>query len=498
MTMEGPMRRAFLAMLVLAAVACRTGTDSAAPDEDEEETRPPTPPEWDRVVTRPAEAEASARRQACTFGRGALAGETLGKEVPIEKDIPLETIVVLMQENRSFDHYFSHFGRYAGRTDVASAKDGTTNPVDRTPTIAVRPYQHAPHLCFLDTDHGWRGSHEQYNDGKMDGFVVTNHKYKGEVLPDPNKETTDGGRAMWWYDERDIPFYYALAKSFGIGDHYHASLMGPTWVNRMFLYGGTSFGLTHNTLPSIKGKEFPGYDLTLFDELEKRHVSWGFYASGPPGVALMLGATMGTRWGRRVTKSVAEFHADAAAGRLPQVAFVDTNYLDVGDPEDGETEHPPEDLQRGQKFVYDLVRSLTRSPQWKSLALFITYDEHGGLYDHVVPPPACVPDVSPVTGEPGQVVSGAFDRLGFRVPLLVVSPFAKRGYVSHETYDHTSILRFIQAKHRVPALTARDANARIPTDFFDFSRPPDLAVPAFTEPPIDPVEAEYCRLTFKR
>jgi phospholipase C len=212
----------------------------------------------------------------------------------------------------------------------------------------------------------------------------------------------------------------------------------------------------------------------------------------------MLGATMATRWGRRVSKSVQELHADAAAGRLPQVAFVDTNYLNVGDPEKGETEHPPEHLQRGQKFVYDLVVSLTRSPQWKSLALFITYDEHGGLYDHVVPPPACVPDASPVTGEPGQTVTGAFDRLGFRVPLLVVSPFAKRGFVSHQTYDHTSILRFIQAKHRVPALTARDANARIPTDFFDFTRPPDLSVPAFTEPAIDPVESEYCRLTFKR
>ena len=194
---------------------------------------------------------------------------------------------------------------------------------------------------------------------------------------------------------------------------------------------------------------------------------------------------------------VEDFFADAAAGTLPPVVFVDPNFLKTGDPE-GEDEHPPSHLQVGQRFVAGVVRALTQSPQWKRAALFITYDEHGGLYDHMPPPRACPPDDKPPVQKDGTPAGGAFDTYGFRVPFMVVSPYARRGYVSHAVLDHTSILRFIQAKHGIPALTARDANADVPLDFFDFASPPDVSVPPLPEPTVDPGELSYCKATFKR
>ncbi|MEA2748726.1 MAG: phospholipase [Myxococcales bacterium] len=130
--------------------------------------------------------------------------------------------------------------------------------------------------------------------------------------------------------------------------------------------------------------------------------------------------------------------------------------------------------------------------------MFLTYDEHGGIYDHVPPPSACAPDGKGPVDKNGKPVPGAFDRLGFRVPFTVVSPYAKRGYVSHAVLDHTSILRFVEAKFRVPALTARDANAMAPYDFFDFQAAPRLDVPALPEAVIDPTDLAYCEATFAK
>ncbi len=456
--------------------------DGSAPDADE---RPPTPTEWDRAVTRVPEAQAAASRAACRFERGTLADESLGSEIPVGADIPIDTIVILMQENRSFDSYFGHFGKYAGRTDVESSPEDATNPEDTAnPASPKHPYRHGAHLCFADTDHSWAASHRQWNNGKNDGFFQTND---GASAP------RDGERALWWYDERDIPFYYALAKEFGIADHYHAALMGPTWPNRMYLVAGTSYGVAANYFPDLSAYSFPDNDAIIFDELEKRHVDWDFYTGGgPPGASTLLGSEIISRYGiRHPVNTIEVFEQEAAAGTLPSVVFLDANFLKEGDPL-AEDEHPPADIQAGQKFTWRIVNALTKSPQWRRSALFITYDEHGGIFDHVPPPPACAPDALPPQVKKGINEDGAFDHYGFRVPLTVVSPYSKRGFVSHATYDHTSLLRFVQARFRVPALSARDANALVPMDFFDFANPPHLDVPAFPEPTIDPAETEYC------
>jgi phospholipase C len=487
------------AIAVVLGVAACTHDTSVEPPAPEPDTRPPTPAEWDRPVTRTDEATAAKSRASCTFKRGALPDETLGTGIPTGKDIPIETIVVLMQENRSFDHYFGHFGKYAGRTDVESAPENASNPDMAGQTSGkMHPWHHAEHLCFLDTDHEWPGSHTQYNDGKMDGFFQTNDHSVSETNPNAADALRSGDRAMTWYDERDIPYYYTLAKSFGIADHYFCSLLGPTWPNRMYLWSGTSFGITDSIFANVDAYPFPQNDAVVLDELEKRHVDWKTYTSGgPPGVSTVLGVQVPIRYGRQVVFTMDDFMADAAAGKLPPVVFLDADFTKTGSA-DSEDEHPPADIQIGERFTAKIIDALFKSPQWKSLAFFLTYDEHGGLYDHVPPPPACVPDDKKPVDKNNKPLTGAFDRYGFRVPLLVVSPYAKRGYVAHGVYDHTSILRFIQAKHRLPALTTRDANALIPTELFDFTSPPDLSIPALPEPPLDPAENQYCAQTYAR
>ena len=182
-----------------------------------------------------------------------------------------------------------------------------------------------------------------------------------------------------------------------------------------------------------------------------------------------------------------QFFTDAAAGRLPSVTFVEGSDLKGGVSPD---EDPPADLEVGQAMVAGIVAAVTGSPQWPHAALFLSYDEQGGFYDHVVPPTACVPDATPPAIEPGGFAA-QFDQLGLRVPLIVVSPYARRGYVSHQVTDHTSLLRFVEARFGLPALSHRDASAVPPFDMFDFAHP-DLRVPALPAATVEPVARAAC------
>jgi phospholipase C len=472
------------------------GAGAAGSDASAADAGPPDSNDWDRVVTRPDDDAATAGRAACAYGRGALAAETLGKSVPVDVDIPIETVVVLMQENRSFDSYFAHLGAYAGRSDIESAPDGATNPetVGPVPT-PLHPFTHAPRLCALDTNHEWPGTHLEYDDGKMDGFYQANTGW-GDPPDGAAPEVSDPERAMWWYDERDIPFYYALASTFAIGDHYFSPLLGPTWPNRDYLYMATSLGVTTEAFPDLTDWTYPERDALVFDELEKRGVRWDIYADGLPPETCAAGPNIVARWPNHdPLHPVSDFLAQAQAGTLPQVAFVDAYFGHDGP--SGTDEHPPADIQFGQQFVSQIVQAVMASPQWAHLALFFTYDEHGGYFDHLAPPPACKPDaIEPALAE-GDTTGGHFDRYGVRVPFVLVSPYARAGFVSHVVHDHTSITRFLEAKFRLPALTARDANADPLLEMFDFAHPPFVTPPALTPAGApDPTGVTYCVGTF--
>jgi phospholipase C len=487
------------------------------------------PPAWNRVVTPPADADAATQRLACAYKAGSLPAETQGAANPSGTAIPVNHILVLMQENRSFDHYFMKLPEN-GQTDVEVAPSTYTNPDGMGGTVA--PF-HDQTYCFADTDHDWGPSHQQYDNGMMDGFFTTNQGV-GTAPPHPLTSSLSGARALFYYDNTDIPFYYWLANEFALADHYHCSLLGPTWPNRMYLYAASSRGVIDSTIGDFQvqagacasdadcggavGACFSGscqgtchtdadcgqdaqlgacdvadggacqpVGKTIFDYMEQRHLSWKVYAEGTPGWAIALTTWLQYRADHQLT--IADYLADAAAGTLPDVAFIDPNLGD--EVYNGDDEHPPGTPFVGQQFVASAIQALTTSPSWSSSALFLTYDEHGGLFDHVAPPAACPPDdFAPMV--PAGSPPGAFDRYGVRVPMMVVSPFAKQHYVAHGVYDHTSILRFIQARFVLPAMTARDANAEAPWEMFDFANPPHATPPAITIPDVNEAALTAC------
>jgi len=401
---------------------------------------------------------ARAQAPACPFAAGALPAATLPAGAPHGSQIPLDTIVVLMQENRSFDHYFGRLHSQGKRASEGEPQ-GTSNP-DPQGGAPIAAFHQNRYCEVADLDHSWNGTHREWNGGAMDGFTAAN----------VNPADPTGRRTMGYYDRRDFPFYYALYRKFATGDRFFCSLLSQTFPNRFYLLAGTSFGHIRNDFFS-GATEFA--QPTVFNRLDEAGVTWKIYQS-QFAFADLFAYVRNARQAN--VAPIAQYFADAKRGALPQVAFVDPIFADRPTVENDE--HPPANVQVGQMFTAHVVKALLRSPQWRAAALFLTYDEHGGFFDHVPPPPACVPDAIPPMLEPGDA-PGAFDRYGIRVPLVVVSPYARRRFVSHTVHDHTSILRFIETRFDLPALTARDANADPMLELFDFQharfrRPPRL------------------------
>jgi phospholipase C len=394
----------------------------------------------------PSSEHYAEQRKACTFERGALPAETLGTSVPLGDQIPIDHFVMLMQENRSFDHYFGTMPGVEGFPDSYSNPDANGTP--------VKPF-HETQLCIKDVAHSWNASHLQYDGGKNDGFVLTN---------DP-----DGERALGYFDGSDIPFYWDLYSTFAMSDHHHCSILAGTYPNRWYFLSATSFGMTTNDF--IPEDRFDQDPFVIMQELDDAGVDWHVYGTLP---FLVTYSTYIGSARNNVTYNVDQFFVDLDAGTLAPVVWIDPAFS--GTITDETDEHPPAIPQVGEAWVENIIRSVMASELWPRTAIILTYDEHGGFFDHVPPPSACPPgDLLPdleADDEPGD-----FDRLGFRVPLVVVSPYSKPGYVSKETTDATSVLRLIEARYDLPALTARDANAWPLLDMFDFRNP------AFIEPP---------------
>ena len=387
-------------------------------------------------------------RLACKFGPGQTTAETISATIPHGDALPFKHIVVLMLENRSFDHYFAKLPS-VGVTDVDVADETHFNYDPDANPVAKVPFHHESRYCIKDTNHEWEGVHLQYDQGKMDGFVATN--------------SPGGARAMGYYDQDDIPYYYWMAQTFGLSDRHFSSLLGPTWPNRFFFYGASSWG---NTKTGDLGDILPGSTVNagkkIIDQLDDAGRSWKIYRDGLASFALIFGQSK-----ENIGSPMSKFESDVDGGSLPDLAILDPSFTSSGQND----EHPPSNIQKGQQLTARVLNKLMSKPDvWKKTVFFLMYDEHGGFYDHVAPPAACEPDDNvPATFK--------FDRLGVRTPLIVASPFVKKGYVSHRVTDHTSVTRFIQHRFDLPALTHRDANAWPMLDFFDFDHP------AFVTPP---------------
>ena len=363
----------------------------------------------------------------------------------------IKHVVVLMLENHSFDNVlglvpFESPGRSG--VDGLTMRRGrlvNTNPGPDGPVRA----EHASSPCQLSgkPTQAWNASHISYDGGRNDGFV-----------------RASGPIAMRFWDKRDLPFTYSLAKHFPIGQRYFCSVLAQTYPNRRFLFTGTASGLIATTAETFK---VPAKNGTIWDRFDRYGIDYKVYYQNAPTWAIVPGTVTAARGKRQHLFD--QFYPDVAAGKLPAFTFLDPNYGTT-------SEENPQDVQVGEQFVARVVNALMRAPTWKNTALFITYDEHGGYYDHVPPPKAIKPDNIPPMLAPGDR-PGAYDRYGFRVPLLVVSPYARKNYVSNVVQDHTSILAFVERKWNLPAMTFRDANAQPMTDYFD------LRKPAFAKPP---------------
>lgn len=478
-------------------------------------------------------------------------------------------IIIVMQENHSFDNYFGALAYAPGspyhnadrdangdrddrgcRRDDHRCVDGlscikgssgnltcfNSNIDDDGHTVLAF---HDSRRCVLpDLDHEWAGSHHEANFAHPndtlhatlnDGFVRQNDATEQH---DNGVEDATEDQTMNFYNQDEIPFYYDLAQKFALDDRYFCPALGPTFPNRSFFMAATAFGhlTTAEVFPPKGGyKPITG---TIFDLLDKNNVTWAdYFQDAPQGGSFR--PFPGDPHFLPLTVFLAQAAGAPGVGDLPSVSFVDPNFGLFGIKFEND-EHPPTDIQRGQAYVSQVINAVRNGPFWKDSIIFITYDEHGGFYDHVEPPharqggqrtpdgivPGLCADASnpPASEQPGGGAEckislaieeafcaqfaanptgpfpdqcASFDQLGFRVPFLAVSPFSKPHYVSHTVGSHTSLLALIEKRFlninsdgdgdkddsARQHLTLRDQFSNTLEDLFDFDRSPSLNTP---------------------
>ena len=377
----------------------------------------------------------------------------------------IKHIIFFVQENRSQDNYFGRMGQYRRDRGFNDPYDELPLNVELPDTAGhmIKPF-HFQTVCHENLSPGWNESHYDVNNGRMDRFMLTTTSVPSTIDP-------HGTRAMGYYDWTDLPYYYELAFQFGTSDSFFGSLLGPTIPNRMYLFAGTSFGhIRPDAPPSGTFWTQP----TIFDKLDQAGISWKYYFQDN-SVYLAQWST----WQRSSHKvvNISNWYTDVQnEATLPKVLFIER----AG--KIGLDEHPLNNIQKGAANTKKILDALMNSPSWASSAFIFTFDEGGGLYDHVPPPKMPKPDNIPPMLRTGDL-PGDFTDLGFRIPLIVVSPWAKPHFVSHRVRDLTSILRLIEVRFGVPNLTARDAAADDMTEFFDFTSPHWLAPPPLPAQP---------------
>jgi phospholipase C len=362
----------------------------------------------------------------------------------------IEHLIILMMENRSFDHYLGSLSLAPeNRQDVdgltpslATCKDVAGKPVPSWPMDGTPP-------TYPDPPHGWEAAHADYHDGANDGFVVQHQgQPSGGPPPDPRMP-------MGYYTRKTLPILYALADRFTICDHWFASVLSSTWPNRKYLHSGRrDEDRDTQNIPLTGFHTRPLYD-ALEDATDRSgaRLTWKCYFTDIPFLAFWYGfaATHLENF-----THVVDFVQDCAEDRLPTVSIVDPPFTLADD-------HPAHDPRLGEKFIGLVVDALTHSDSWAKSTLLILYDENGGFYDHA---PLPMPKETPASED---------QPLGFRVPALVVSPFAQQRYCCKTEFDHTSVMKSIHTRWGVEF--GSDFGGRWPlandiwADCFDFTAP---------------------------
>ena len=378
-----------------------------------------------------------------------LAGQFGTAHADGETQTPIKHFVVMMQENHTFDNYF---GTYPGADGFPESIKMPVNPEDPSAGY-VEPW-HLGNSTITDLSHSESTFTEQVNEGKMDGFVSA-----------LNRRNQDGKVAMGYYDDRDIPYYWNLADNYVLFDRFFSSAKDGSFSNHMYWVAG----IPPN---GERGEDLAAYlaDVpTIFDRLEEAGISWKFYVQNyDPSITYRDLGNVGNRASQVIWVPVLNFdrfldnpelsshivdleqyYVDLRQGTLPSVAYIIPS---------GASEHPPQYPATGMRFVKNLIQELMRSPNWESSAFMLLYDDWGGWYDHVLPPEV--------------------DEYGYgpRVPALLVSPYAREGFIDSTELDFTSVLKFIEYNWSIEPLAERDANANNFLTAFDFDQEPRQAI----------------------
>ena len=337
-------------------------------------------------------------------------------------DSPINTVVIVMMENRSFDHWLGWLGTHEGYKESGRRQFGKFFDID------------ANNQATVDGPNGPESTRH------MIGWDLLTNPYRGCDLTDPNHGWTSGRLQrdlgflapganddllpLGYYEAEDLDFTKHFVKRFTTFDSYHCSILGPTWPNRHYLHGAQSGGNKSNAFPTDPaGFTWP----LIWEKLAAANVPARYYYSDLPFVAL---------YGGRMApfiSPIADFHTDCANGTLPNVVMIDPTFFGAGQNDD----HPLADIRSGQAFVRDTFKAFAESPHWENGLFILTYDEWGGFYDHVAP--AHFPD-----DRASAVDAEDFSQAGYRVPTIMASPYAYAGLVDRRGYDHASVLRFLE------------------------------------------------------
>ena len=410
-------------------------------------------------------------------------------------------IIFMVQENRSFDHYFGQLGQYREANGYGSASDidGLTAS-DSVPSLDGTSQYHPYHLdttCVEEVSGGWMESHVDLNLNDpgsktelMNGFVVNAAKYaraNGEF-------DVNGVRAIGYYDSTDLPFYYYMASNFATSDRWFSPILTESIPNRIALQAGTSAGHAHP--PDTTNGQCCDNVPTIYHRLSAANISWKIYYSDTQANGQPL-TDINNYWPQFAAAHAAnivpisQFYQDLTYHTLPAVAFVQAG---LGT---GRDEHPGgqqvaeqggNDIQKGAFYTWQIISQFMQSSSWNDSVFILTFDEGGSFYDHVPPAQAVKPDnLNPMDLMQQDMViqpQATFDQTGFRIPLIVISPFAKKSYVSHTTMDSTAILKLIETRFGLSPLTKRDAAQPDMSEFFDFTNPPWITPPVPPQQPI--------------
>lgn len=423
-----------------------------------------------------AAAAAAIAAPAVEWVRPALARPRPAKLTDIDH------IVILMQENRSFDHYFGTLAGVRGFGDATAKLLPDGRPVFYQPDRLSRDGYVLPfHLDtkttsaqrLHDLSHAWSYLHDSWNGGRQDGWVTAHRASDGR----------NGPLTMGYHTRADLPFYYALADAFTICDGYHAALMGPTNPNRYYWMSAwiDPEGKNGGPVTNNRGRRYTWE--TYPERLDRAGISWRIYrpeitARYPVGLDVIMNfaafqdasPTSSLAENAAAQRSVETLLDDIRTSNLPSVTWIVPPYESC--------EHPDELPAAGEDYVHAVLAALWANPKlWSRTAFIQSYDENDGLFDHVVPP-------TPPPGTPGEFIRGQPIGLGFRVPCFVVSPFSRGGFVCGTTFDHTSTLRFVEARFgvEIPHLTKwRRETCGDLTSAFRFGVPADTSVPVLPQ-----------------